>query len=153
MRPFWQGSAFAEIIQWIVFAITLFFILLPFIVITLKRFRPTRWYHILGAYVSSFLFYYVCILLLGEVISRYLGRFEGFTYVTNAIDDGYTYAGESLLLVWPFSVFYVSGLHGRYTVLRGFISLALAVAMFFGIIWLFMNILVPWAFGQLIKYF
>lgn len=150
---FWQTPFFADIVQWITFAILLLLVFSPFIVISLKRFRPVKWYYVAITYVVSWFIYTDLSYYLVNSLARYLSHISGFTNIVLSLDSTYFDVGHWLFIFWPLSVFYVVRLlRGSFTFKNFLTALFFAVLIFGGLVW-HMFYELSKGFGELLKYF
>ena len=149
---FWQSIWFAEVIQWVTFAILIILIFLPFIIVNLKYFRPTKWYHIFLTYVFSFGIAFSNPYLTDFLVKR-LGRLSGFTNIVFAIDHAQISSFFWLFVLWPFSVFYaVRLLYGKFTLKNCLVALGFAILFFGGLVW-YALYEISKGFGELLIFF
>ena len=95
-----------ETIQWATFATLLILVFSPFIVISIKRFRLTKWYIVPFCYIASWFIHDYNFFLI-DWITRPLARLSGFTNIVIAMEDSYWYSHTFFFIFWPLSVFYV----------------------------------------------
>lgn len=121
----------APIIEWGGMILLLIIILSPFLVIRHRIFRPTRWWHIVGAYFGSFAILAglaIAIEIFDKwIIYNYLNSIE----LAAAYGDATFKAVLLLLIGYPLLTFYGSVLlYGAYTRRRLFLTLLTAVSAF-----------------------
>ena len=155
MEIFWQTTWFAEIVQWVTFAILLILVFSPFIVISIKRFNLAKWYVVPFVYLVSWFIHSPLNAYLIDFVTKPLARLEGFTDIVFAIEDGYFNSSYWLFIFWPLSIFYVIKLlQGKFTLKNILIGLGLAVVIFIFLLgYLFYGISQGWGFEYLLKSF
>ena len=138
-------------IQWVGLLVLLAIILSPFLIIRYPKFRPTRWWHIVGAYFGSLLI--ACslssvILLLSQSDKISLYQFFLSTLVTPVV-----YSWFLLVLAYPLLLFYSSALlYGRFTRLQFIITVVFA-AVFLAILFRAMEYLAVFGFAYALHSF
>jgi hypothetical protein len=153
MEPFWQTHQFANIIEWITAVILFILTFSPFIAIAFKRFRPTRWYHIVLLYVASPAMFALGMYLIG-LIDSWLGRKIGFTYIVIGLTNAIASFMLWLFVFWPMSVFYcVRLLKGPFNLKTWLVALLLAILVFVLLAAFHIFVLLPFVIGGIIGYF
>ena len=120
----------APVIEWGGLLLYLAIILSPFLIIRFRAFRPTRWWHVAGAYVSS-----VAILIgLWYLIDKWDQPIVQKLLVSLDLNGAYTnalvYGNLWLVAFYPFLVFYSSNLlYGSFTKKRFVVTLGMSVLL------------------------
>jgi hypothetical protein len=109
----------------------------PFLIIRHRMFRPTRWWHIVGAYLVSFVIF-VIFSELSLVLSDYdrLTELRYIYHMTNIIRDISSHYYISLIVAYPILIFYSTKLlYGPLSRVNFWISIVIA-SLFFLILFL-----------------
>ncbi len=151
--PFWQTPFFASVIYWITLLVLLVLIFSPFIVISLKRFRPIGWYYIAIVYIISVSFSFWVNPFVIYFLAKEYRNLSGFGYIVHALEISYVDSLLSLFLLWPLSVFYVVFLLKRkFTPMLFLVSLTISVLFLIGLYFFGVN-QIERGVGGLLKYF
>jgi hypothetical protein len=126
-------TVMVPVIQWGLLFVLLAIVLSPFMLIRLRMFRPTRWWHIVGAYVGSFLNFFLLQLFLNH-IDQWLTRNLFTTWeMSGAYTNAHILHWVLLVPIYPLLLFYSTKmLYGSFTWKRFLI--ALAVALIFAVL-------------------
>ncbi len=125
----------APIIEWGGMLLFLAIILSPFLIIRNKLFRPTRWWHIVGAYIGSFLIFLVTEYFLGIVDQWVLHNLFTTWDLWGAYNDGGVKGILWLVIIYPTLAFYSAKLlYGSFTEKRFWLTTASAVLLFITIV-------------------
>jgi hypothetical protein len=141
-------AAMAPIIEWggAIFLTAL--VLSPFLIIRHRLFKPTRWWHIVGAYVGSFVLvaFTIWVFELADqwIIKNYLTTFE----LSAAVDDAFMYNFLLLLFLYPLSVFYSAKLLLGSLGGKNIITTSVVALLFTTILWVIAYNLFIYALGQ-----
>lgn len=137
----------APIIEWGGLFLLLFIILSPFLAIRHQYFKPTRWWHVVGAYTASFLIY--LFLVFNSTIDQWL-----IHNMLNSIElsDAHFQANWKILLlfivIYPLLVFYSARiLYGSFNLKRFLVSVLISTALFVMLSVLFIGLMV-YGLGQ-----
>lgn len=96
----------APIIEWGGALVLFALVILPFVVIRHRFFKPTRWWTIVGAYISSFVIYIGSFWLIGLIDQWLIQNYLNSVELSEAYDNATLKQGLWLLLAWPFLIFY-----------------------------------------------
>jgi len=121
----------APIIEWVGLLVLLAIILSPFLIIRYPKFRPTRWWHVVAAYVSSIILLIIIVSFLFSLIGNHLlsllGTFEFKEALSTAIVNSWFW----LVVIYPLLLFYSTRiLYGRFTRKTFLMTLISAIALF-----------------------
>ena len=125
----------APIIEWGGLFLLLLIILSPLLVIRHPYFRPTRWWHVIGAYLGSFALLF--LLEFSPLISRPLIIATLFNSVelAQAYDNATFMTLQWLLFLYPLSIFYCTYLlYEKLDLKKIFASLLLSTIIFCALI-------------------
>jgi len=138
----------APLIEWGGLILLLFITLSPFLIIRHRIFKPTRWWHIVGAYASSFallaLTIWLFVLTDQWVIENYLTTFE----LSGALDDAFMYLFLLLLFLYPISIFYSGKMLVGKSSKKQFIVTFVIFILFIGVLYMVAYNLFVYAVGQ-----
>jgi hypothetical protein len=99
-------TVFAPIIEWGGLIVLLFIILSPFLIIRHPYFKPTRIWHILGAYLGSFAIYLAYTVVLSEINPWLIRNIFTSWETRHAFDQADLYLLINLLWIYPLLTFY-----------------------------------------------
>ena len=135
MKPYLvENAQLAFLIEWGGLILVLALVLSPFLVIRLQRFKPTRWRHIVGAYVGSFVLFLSTIKIVDCIGNWTIENFINAGWIQEAITN--LLFKEILLsvVIYPLLIFYGTKLvKTQFTKLNFFTSLFLSVVLFIGL--------------------
>ena len=138
----------APLIEWGGLLLILLITLSPFLIIRHRVFKPTRWWHIVGAYASSFallaLTIWLFVLTDQWVIENYLTTFE----LSGALDDAFMYLFLLLLFLYPISIFYSGKMLVGKSSKKQFIVTFVIFILFIGVLYMVAYNLFVYAVGQ-----
>lgn len=131
-KPFLQpNETLAFLIEWGGLILFLALVLAPFFVLLLKKFRPTRWHHIVLAYLSSFGILSCLIFIISTIDTWFLNNFVNTAWLNDPLDNIIFRSTLPLLSSWPLAIFYSTKLlYKKFTKKRFFISLGLSILFF-----------------------
>jgi len=144
-----ENSILAFVIEWGGLILLLALVLAPFYIIRRPRFKPTKWRHIIGAYVGSFGLFLLIFWLLGEVDKWIFNNIYGGEWAQESLLDASFKEVLLLMLIWPLSFFYSIKLLFKELHLRHFfLALMLAISLFVVLVkvWFF---LIAYGLGQI----
>jgi len=117
----------APIIEWGGLFFLLFVILSPFLLIRLPYFKPTRWWHVVGAYLVSFLLVIGAEFFLSKSFQWVVKNLLSTVDLISAYDQAIVKEWPLLLLSYPLLTFYCCHLlYESWSWRRFLISLLLA---------------------------
>jgi|GEM_PF-3501042 len=96
----------APIIEWGGLFLLLFVILSPFLIIRHRYFKPTRWWHVVGAYFSSFLILFLIEWLLGKIDQWLIQNYLNTVDLYRAYDSATFRRFLWLIALYPLLIFY-----------------------------------------------
>lgn len=121
----------AFFIEWGGLVLVLALVLSPFAIILLRRFRPTRWKHIILAYVSSFAMFALLIFIDSKFDRWLLNNFINTAWIQQPFEDIALKELLLMLLIYPLSTFYSTKLlYNKFTKKRFFIALVITLLFF-----------------------
>ena len=126
----------APVIEWGGAILLTLVVISPFFIIRHRIFRPTRWWHIVGAYVGSVLVYLVIWYLINVIdqwaIQNYFVTFELSGAYSGAILKEFLW----LMIAYPLLVFYSSRLlFGSFNGKKHFIFTIIFSIVFAMLLW------------------
>lgn len=150
MKPYLEPNPLlAFFIEWGGLVLVLALVLSPFAIILLRRFRPTRWKHIILAYVSSFVMFALVFFVISKIDKWLLSNFINTAWIQQPLRNILFRETLVLLLVYPLSTFYsVKLLYNKFTKKRFFISLAIAFLFFVTLVTI-LTYFVVWGLGHI----
>lgn len=151
MKPYLEPNAtVAFLVEWGGFVLFLALVLAPFFIIRYRWFRPTRIWHIVGAYAASFGVFVLYEYITGVIHDDWLrNNFINYGWLSTALSDGELKTWLVLSITWPLSIFYSTKLlYLNLTKKRFFIALLIAV-LFFLILITIMMFVVASVLGQI----
>lgn len=133
MKPYLtENLPLATLIEWGGLVLVLALVLSPFFIIRLQRFKPTRWRHIVGAYVSSLAIYFAIEFLISKIDRWLLENFINTSWIQTPFEEILFKITIFLLFFYPISTFYSTKmLFQRFTKLNLFFSILIAITIFF----------------------
>jgi hypothetical protein len=139
MTTYLTNSGFlVPLIQWGGLVLILALVLCPFFIIRLPRFKPTKWRHIIGAYLISFVTYFATYYLWMKLEDWILNKhFYNYYKVEDPFFFVFLWTINTLILSYPLLVFYSTKLlYGSINRKRFYISLGIALLMLAILIWI-----------------
>ena len=118
----------APIIEWGGALLLLAIVLSPFLIIRHSFFKPTRWWHIVGAYAGSFFVFVASFYLIGKIDQWLIQTYLNTVELYGAYEDATFKHILWLLLTYPLLTFYSTKLlYGSFTMKRFGLTVVIAV--------------------------
>ena len=115
MKTYLEAKAYLEpnntiafLVEWGGLVLFLALVLAPFLIIRHRLFRPTRIWHIVGAYAGSFGVFIVLMWVAGKIDEWLLNNFINTGWIQEASDWSILKNWLLLLFTWPLSIFYAT---------------------------------------------
>jgi len=122
---------FEPIIEWGGMLLFLAIVLSPFLIIRHRIFRPTRWWHIVGAYASSFATFLALWYLIDKTNQWIAHNVFISLDLSSAYTDALVYGNLWTAAFYPFLVFYSARLlYGSFTKKVFWITFGAALSLF-----------------------
>lgn len=142
------NETIAFLVEWGGFVVFLALVLAPFLIIRYRWFRPTRIWHIVGAYAASFGVLIPLILIINKIDRLIYYNFINTHWIQEPLGN-ILFRGNILLLIWPLLIFYSTKLlFGNLTKKRFFIALTIAI-LFLALLLYIMMYIIAAGLGQI----
>ena len=143
----------APIIEWGGALLLFALVISPFIIIRHSFFKPTRWWTIVGTYVSSFVVYFGSFWLIGLIDQWLIFNYFNSVELYEAYDDATLKQSLWLILAWPLLILYSTKLmYGSFTEKRFWTSV-LVMIIFAAIMLVIIVYAIMVGLGQISKNF